>query len=225
LDQPTRDGDRTIHILTNLPATAADALKVAALYRHRWTLETAYQEPEAALHGEIDTLGYPKAALFAFGIALVSDNVLSAVKAALRSVHGAKAADREISGYDLAQEVAGTYRGTMIAVPKDEWVVFPWDVAAGPLPLLEAPGRRRPLVGIPEAAPRPQEAPPPVATRSQEQTCGDGQTAPGTEDRRTKRSKILHNITPTQGWFQGPTVADVASNLLADMARRSLRPS
>jgi hypothetical protein len=124
LDQATRDGDRTIHILTNLPQEQADAVQVATLYRNRWTLETAFQELEASLHGEINTLGYPKAALFAFSIALVSYNVLSAVKAALRSVHGAKAADSEISGYDLAEEVAGTYRGMMIAVPKDEWVVF-----------------------------------------------------------------------------------------------------
>jgi DDE family transposase len=124
LDQPTRDGDHTIHILTNLPEEAADAVKVAQLYRKRWTLETAFQELEASLHGEINTLGYPKAALFAFCLALVSYNVLSTVKAALRSVHGAKAADTEVSGYDLAEEVAGTYRGMMIAVPKDEWVVF-----------------------------------------------------------------------------------------------------
>jgi hypothetical protein len=50
--------------------------------------------------------------------------VMSTVKAALRSVHGAKADDTQISGYDLAEEVAGTHRGMMIAVPKDEWVVF-----------------------------------------------------------------------------------------------------
>jgi IS4 transposase len=124
LDQPTRDGDRTIHILTNVPEEAADAVKVAQLYRRRWTLETAFQELEASLHGEIHTLGRPKAALFAFCLALVAYNVLSVVKAALRSVHGAKAADTEVSGYDLAEEVAGTYRGMMIAVPKDEWVVF-----------------------------------------------------------------------------------------------------
>jgi IS4 transposase len=124
LDQPTRDGDRTIHILTNLPGEVADAITVAELYRKRWTLETAFQELEAALNGEINALGYPKAALFAFCLALVSYNVLSTVKAALRSVHGARAADTEISGYDLSEEVAGTYRGMMIAVPKDEWVVF-----------------------------------------------------------------------------------------------------
>jgi IS4 transposase len=124
LDTPTRDGDREIHILTNLPAEGADAITVAELYRQRWTLETAFQELEATLHGEINTLGYPKAALFAFSIALVAYNVLSAVKAALRSVHGAKVVDHEVSAYDVAEEVAGTYRGMMIAIPADEWVVF-----------------------------------------------------------------------------------------------------
>lgn len=124
LDQATRDGDHVIHILTNLPEAVADAVKVAELYRKRWTLETAFQELESSLHGEINTLGYPKAALFAFCLALVSYNMLSTVKAALRSVHGEKADDTNVSGYDLAEEVAGTHRGMMIAVPRDEWVAF-----------------------------------------------------------------------------------------------------
>ena len=124
LDEATRDGDGVIHILTNLPQGAADAVKVAELYRKRWTLETAFQELESSLNGEINTLGYPKAALFAFCLALVSYNMMSVVKAALRSAHGAEAADTKVSGYDLAEEVAGTHRGMMIAVPKDEWVVF-----------------------------------------------------------------------------------------------------
>ena len=124
LDEATRDGDRAIHILTNLPEKVADAIKVADLYRRRWTLETAFQELEAALHGEINALGYPKAALFAFALALVAYNVLSTVKAALRSVHGEAASDDKISGSDLAEEVSGTHRGMMIAIPEDEWVVF-----------------------------------------------------------------------------------------------------
>jgi hypothetical protein len=40
LDKLTRDGDHSIHILTNLPASVADAIAVAELYRQRWTLET-----------------------------------------------------------------------------------------------------------------------------------------------------------------------------------------
>jgi hypothetical protein len=123
LDRPTRDGERTIPILTSLPEADADALTVAALDRKRWTIETAFQELEASLNGEIDTLGSPQAALFAFCIALVSFNVLSTIKAAIRAVHGEAAAEA-VSGSDLAEEVAGTHRGMMIAVLKDEGVVF-----------------------------------------------------------------------------------------------------
>ena len=32
--------------------------------------------------------------------------------------------DNEISAFDLAEEVAATNRGMMIAIPEDEWVVF-----------------------------------------------------------------------------------------------------
>jgi IS4 transposase len=123
LDEPTRDGETEIHILTNLPAEVADALAIAELYRKRWTVESAFGELATCLNGEVNTLGYPKAALFAFCVALVSYNVLSAVKAALRSVHGAEAVE-EVSGYYLADEIAGTHRGMMIAIPADEWVVF-----------------------------------------------------------------------------------------------------
>jgi IS4 transposase len=123
LDTPTRDGETEVHVLTNLPAEVADALAVADLYRRRWTVEAAFGELATCLNGEIDTLGYPKAALFAFCVALVSYNVMSVVKAALRSVHGEEAAEG-LSFYYLADEVAGTHRGMMIAIPEDEWAVF-----------------------------------------------------------------------------------------------------
>jgi len=124
LDRPTRDGDREIHILTDLPEDAAAAVAVAAIYGRRWTLETAFQEMEAALNGEIKALGYPRAALFALCVALVAYNVMSVVKGALRSVHGAEAIDAGVSGSDLAEEVAGTTRGMRIAIAEDEWTVF-----------------------------------------------------------------------------------------------------
>jgi hypothetical protein len=124
LDAPTRDGDREIHILTNLPEAVADAVAVADFYRKRWTLETAFQEIEATLNGEINALGYPRAALFALCVALVAYNVMSAIKGALRSVHGTDVVDEEVSGSDLAEEVAATTRGMLIAIPQDEWTVF-----------------------------------------------------------------------------------------------------
>ena len=89
LDQATRDGDRVLYSLTNLPLRKASAKRVARLYRKRWTLETAFQHLEAYFHSAINPLGYPKSALFGFRLALVAYNMLAVVLAALRGVHGA----------------------------------------------------------------------------------------------------------------------------------------
>jgi hypothetical protein len=63
LEQATRDGDRVLYLLTNLPLRKASAKRVARLYRKRWTLETAFQHLAAYFHAAINTLGYPQAAL------------------------------------------------------------------------------------------------------------------------------------------------------------------
>jgi IS4 transposase len=120
LDQPTRDGDGEIHILTNLPQKVT-AFRVTELYRRRWTIETAFQELAQNLQGEIETLGYPRAALFAFCMALVCYNVLSVILAALRAAHGKEVVDEGVSFYYLCDEVAATYRGLRIAVPEEYW--------------------------------------------------------------------------------------------------------
>jgi hypothetical protein len=69
-------------------------------------------------------LGYPKAALFGFCLALVAYNMLAVVMAALRSVHGGEAIDQGLSLYYVANDIAQTYHGMMIAIPEDEWRVF-----------------------------------------------------------------------------------------------------
>ena len=76
------------------------------------------------MHSEINTLGYPKAALFGFCVALMAYNTLALVKAALRSVHGADKISNEVSGYYLAGHVSRTYDGMMIEIPEQEWAVF-----------------------------------------------------------------------------------------------------
>ena len=76
------------------------------------------------LNCEINTLGYPPAALFAFSLALVSYTIFSVLKAALSSEYGNERVDNEISGYYLADEISGTYRGMMIAIRESEWVEF-----------------------------------------------------------------------------------------------------
>jgi len=124
LAQPTRDGEWEVSILTNLPWEEIDALTVARLYRKRWTIETMFQELALTLQSEIDTLCYPKAALFGFCVGLVAYNLLSGVKAALAVIHGAEKVERELSAYYVSDEVSMTYRGMMIAIPEEEWMIF-----------------------------------------------------------------------------------------------------
>ena len=71
-----------------VPQRAATAARVLELYRKGWTIETVFQEITAPRQCEIQTLGYPKAALFAFCLALVAYNAVALLKAALRAMHG-----------------------------------------------------------------------------------------------------------------------------------------
>ena len=124
LDQATRDGDRVLYLLTNVPLYKASAKRVARLYRKRWTLETAFQHLEAYFHSEINTLGYPKAALFGFCVALVAYNVVALVKGALRAAHGTEYVDEQLSMYYLTLEVAQVASGLEIALGPEPWEIF-----------------------------------------------------------------------------------------------------
>lgn len=124
LFKPTRDKEWEIAILTNLPSDDADAAKIAELYRNRWSLETLFQTVTENFHGEIQTLAYPKAALFSFSMALTTYNILATLKAALGSVHGVGKIDAGLSDFYLVDEIQGTYRGMMIAIPDVHWQAF-----------------------------------------------------------------------------------------------------
>ena len=118
--QKTRDGDRTIAVLTNLREKVS-ALQIAAIYRERWTIEKHFQFLTQSLNCEVSGLGQPRAALFAFAMALVAANALAVVRGTLRSVHGVEA-EAEVSGFYLADEAAGEYRTLMKYLPAEEWV-------------------------------------------------------------------------------------------------------
>ena len=124
LDEPTRDGDRVLYLLTNVPLRKASPKRIARWYRKRWTLETAFQRLEAYFHSEINTLGYPQAALCGFCLALVAYNMMAVVLAALRNVHGEYVIEHDVSLYYMTNELATTYAGMMIAIPAHEWRVF-----------------------------------------------------------------------------------------------------
>jgi len=124
LDKPTKQGETEIHILTNLSWKAADALKVAELYGDRWTIEGAFLQLTVDLKCEIDTLGYPKAALFGFCLALVAYNIVSLVKGAIRAVWGKDYVEEQLSMYYLTLEVTQVTKGMLIAVRPKHWAVF-----------------------------------------------------------------------------------------------------
>ena len=124
LDKPNKDGETELHILSNLPQKAAGAVQIADLYADRWTIETGFQHLTEDLRCEIDTLSYPKAALFGFCTACVAYNAVSVVKAAIRAAQGKKYLEEELSMYYLTLEVAQVTAGMKIAVPAEDWKIF-----------------------------------------------------------------------------------------------------
>jgi len=124
LKKPTEDGDAAVEVLTNLPPDVADAARVSQLYLARWKIEKAFHDLTMTLHCELNTLGYPKAALFGFCVAVAAYNVLAVLKAALRAVHGEEKVEKEVSGYFIAVHWSLVYPGMMVALPPEVWE--PW---------------------------------------------------------------------------------------------------
>ena len=122
LHQPTRHGDRQVALLTHLPRSVADAETITKLYLRRWNIEGMFQVITDTFNCELNTLGYPQAALFVFCVAIVAFNILSTVKAALKSVHGVGKIEAGLSDYYLVEEVQATYRGMAIALPTPLWL-------------------------------------------------------------------------------------------------------
>lgn len=119
LDQPTESGDTEIRLLTNLPARV-NAMKIVRLYRQRWSIELHFDLLKNHLHGEIDSLGQPCAAIFALCLSMVAANALAVVKRAMTVAHGEDVTEG-LSGYYLADEIAGNYRAVDVMIEPAEW--------------------------------------------------------------------------------------------------------
>jgi hypothetical protein len=124
LFKATRNQEQEIAIFTTLPPEKATTAEVTHLYRNRRSVENLFQVVTENYQCEIKTLGYPKAALFSFCLALVAYNILATVRAALAAVHGSGKIAAGISSYYMVSEIQGTYRGMMIAIPPVHWEVF-----------------------------------------------------------------------------------------------------
>jgi VCBS repeat-containing protein len=122
LKKATEDGDWELAILTNLPKTVS-AVVVSEAYRKRWTIEGGFLDLTTTLDCEINTLCYPRAALFVFCVAVMAYNLQSAIKGVMRSEHGAEKVETDLSRYFVAGEIGQVYRGMMVALPPEEWVI------------------------------------------------------------------------------------------------------
>jgi hypothetical protein len=125
LDTPTRDGDRKMAIITSLPSEI-DACQVAEVYRRRWTIESLFARIERNLQSEISALGYPQAALFGFGVALLASNVFAVVHTAMEAAKQAKpeVADMPLSDFAIIEEARAVYRGIELAFDEAVWLPF-----------------------------------------------------------------------------------------------------
>jgi IS4 transposase len=124
LKKPTEDGDTVIRLLSNVPAAQLPACEVAVLYRRRWRIESMFQRLESVLNSEITSLGHPRAALLAFGVAALAYNVLAVIGATVTRQHQLDTTKLELSMYFIAMEVKAHYAGMMIAIALDIWEPF-----------------------------------------------------------------------------------------------------
>lgn len=128
-NKPTKKGNKEVHLVTNLPQKVSGA-KAANAYLSRWTIESAFCKLATTLRSEINTLGYPDAALFGFCVGVVLYNTLAVVIASLEAAHPLPKVEDDdedvvksprYSYYYLADELSGVWRGMEIAIPSEAW--------------------------------------------------------------------------------------------------------
>lgn len=120
LFEPTQKGKTEVVVLSNVPGSEADAIELSHLYLDRWKVEILFNHLTLNLNCEIQTLGYPPAALFCFALSLVAYNCMSILKSMVAKVHGRENAST-LSHYYVVSEIASTTDGLLVAVPQEQW--------------------------------------------------------------------------------------------------------
>lgn len=119
LDQPTRDGDKVIHLLTNLPPEV-DARKIAELYHLRWEEETGFFYLTTTMTCELKSVGNPQAALFLFCMAMMAFNARQVVFASLYAEHEEELVN-EVSHHAVSVEVSRYSDGMLVVLDDSFW--------------------------------------------------------------------------------------------------------
>src|SRR5262249_43866922 len=159
---PTQEGDTEVRLLSNVPADRATALTLAEVYLRRRTIEHSFQELTEQLRCEVDTLGYPQAALFGFSLAVCAYNLLAVLKGALAAVHGQAQVEERLSAHALAQQISQDTSGLQVALPAAFWQRFARLRSAELAAWLEGVARQLPWPKYQKAQRSPTKARPPT---------------------------------------------------------------
>ena len=119
LNEPTKDGDTEIHILSNLPGNVS-AIRIAEVYLLRHDIEHVFYLATTTLTCEVKGLNYPKSALFVFCVAMMAINCRQVLFAIMAAAHGEEVIE-ETSHFSIASEIAHTYDGVLVAFTDAEW--------------------------------------------------------------------------------------------------------
>jgi len=177
LTEPTRDGERVLHLLTNLPESVS-AVAVADAYRGRWTIETSLGYIAQALNAEINTLAYPGAALLSFCLGLVLFNLVRTIEKLLQHYSQAApaqatpsksaASQPDLSHYYLVNEVARVCPGMSLVIDASHWDRYAQMPLQEYLAFVESVARKADLRKYAKSVRGPKR---PAAKRQGESTC------------------------------------------------------
>jgi hypothetical protein len=120
LDEPTRDGDTEIHILSNVPATDGSACELAQIYRERWEIENAFYVLTMTLNCEMKSNCFPRCALFLFCMAMLAYNCRQVLLAALYAEHAQEDVE-QMSQYQVSLDIVAPMEGMLTAINEQEW--------------------------------------------------------------------------------------------------------
>jgi hypothetical protein len=130
LDEPTRDGDREIHLLSNVPVGDAKAPRLAEIYRLRWEIENAFYLLTTTMTCEMKSICHPRCGLLLFCMAMLAYNCRQVLLAALYAEHEAEDVE-QMSQYQVALDVVSPMEGMLTAIDEREWIALTPQDASG----------------------------------------------------------------------------------------------
>lgn len=159
LDEPTRDGDTEIHLLSNVPAKDADACRLAEIYRQRWEIENAFYLLTTTMTCEMKSNCHPRCALFLFCMAMLAFNCRQVLLASLYAEHEQEDVEA-MSQYNVSIDIVSPMAGMVTAINDEEWAALvptsPDEFAA----FLRAVSRRVKVRSYRKAVRGPKKPPP-----------------------------------------------------------------